>query len=122
MPNRKHLRFSEILVFGFAISTLAQGRVPTTQPAVHQQGQSLMQSGRDALAAGDASQARTTFNQLLELGRENSRLDLVWQAQHGLGRAALAAHDPLLAIEHLEQSAAAYEQSGDTSSEIRIDH
>ncbi len=117
MGNRKHLRWAGILVFGFAITTLAQGRVPSTRQAVDQQVQSLMQSGGDALAAGDASQARTTFNQLLELGRENSRLDLVWQAQHGLGRAALAAHDPLLSIEHLEQSAAAYEESGETSSE-----
>ena len=117
MRNRKHLRWAGILVFGFAITTLAQGPVPPTQKPVDQHVQSLMRSGGDALAAGDASQARTVFTQLLDVGRQNSRLDLVWQAQHGLGRAALAAHDPLLAIERLEQSAAAYEQSGDTSSE-----
>ena len=54
-----------------------------------------MQLGADALAVDDAIQARAAFSQLLELGRKNSRLDLVWPAQHGLGRAALAAHDPL---------------------------
>jgi len=115
MRNRKYVPWAGILVFGFAITPLAQAPVPLRQQPVDQQVQSLMQLGADALAVDDAIQARAAFGQLLEIGRKNSRLDLVWPAQHGLGRAALAAHDPLLAIEHLEQSVAASEQSGDSS-------
>jgi len=115
MRNRNHVPWTGILVFGFAITTLAQEAVPLRQKPFDQLVQSLVQLGADALAVDDAAQARAAFNQLLAVGRETSRVDLVWQAQHGLGRAAIAAHDPLMAIEHLEQSVAAYEQSGDTS-------
>jgi len=115
MRNLKHVRWAGILVFGFAISAFAQVRVTRLQEPVDQQAQSLMQLGAGALAVDDAPRAREAFAQLLEIGRKNGRLDVAWQAHDGLGRAALAAHDPLLAIEHLEQSVAGYEQSADKS-------
>jgi hypothetical protein len=115
MLNRKHVPWMGFVVCGFAITALAQAPVSPRQTPGEPQVQGLIQRGTDALEIGDASQARVAFGQLLELGRENRRLDLLWQAEHGLGRAALAAHDPAVAIEHLEQSVGDYEQSGDRS-------
>src|SRR5918993_1157177 len=115
MRDRKHLRWAGLLVFGVAATAFAQVRVPARQEPVERRAQSLMQGGAEALSIDDAAQAREAFTQLLEIGRKNGQLDLAWRAQHGLGRAAIAAHDPLLAIEHLEQSAADYEQSGNPS-------
>ena len=115
MRDRKYVPWAGVLLIGLTITTLAQGPVSLTEKPVDQRTRALRQLGADALAIDDAAQARAAFNQLLELGRETSRLDLVWQAQHGLGRAAIAAHDPLTAIEHLDQSVAVYEQSGDTA-------
>ncbi|MEO7132927.1 MAG: tetratricopeptide repeat protein, partial [Vicinamibacterales bacterium] len=115
MLNRKHVPWAGLVVCGFAITALAQVAVSPIQEPVERQVQALSQLGADALAAGDASQARGAFGQLLEISRENRRLDLMCRSQHGLGRAALAAHDPLMAIEHLEQAVEVYEQSGDRS-------
>jgi hypothetical protein len=110
MLNRKHLPWAGFLVCGFAITVFAQSPSPERTRVDQQQAQALIQSGANSVVVGDSTQARGAYNRLLEIGRDNGRLDLVWQAQHGLGRAALAAHDPLTAIAHLEQSVAAYEQ------------
>jgi len=127
MLIRKHVPWAGFLVFGFAITALGQGP-PIARMSAEQQVQALIQSGAHAIEVGDAPQARAAYHQLLQLGRENGRLDLVGQAQHGLGRAALAAHDPLTAIDHLEQSVAAYEQlrasglSGETPQRVEPYH
>jgi hypothetical protein len=111
MLNCRHVLWVGMLVFAFTIVTRAQDRPPAARPAAWQQlVPALVDAGAAAIAVGDATQARVVYNQLLAIGRDRRRLDLVWQAQHGLGRAALAAHDPLTAIDHLEQSVAAYEQ------------
>jgi hypothetical protein len=116
MRNRRHVPLAAFLVSGFAITALAQDPSRTAPaPARQQQVQALIQSGANAVEVGDSTQARVVYDQLLEIGRQDRRLDLVWQAQHGLGRAALAAHDPLTAIDHLDQSVAAYEQLRATS-------
>lgn len=111
MFSRTHVPLAGLLVVAFALPALAQSPLPTTPRTAEQQVQALVQSGAHALEIGDGPQARAAYNELLAIGRKTSRVDLEWQAQHGLGRAALSAHDPLTAIDHLEHAVAAYERS-----------
>lgn len=103
MPIRTHVPWAGVLVCSFAITTFAQPPAAPT-PAPRHQLEALLKSAAEAVAAGDSSQARDAYNQLLAAGRTNNDLDLVAQAQHGLGRAALAAHDPAAAIRHFQQA------------------
>ena len=110
MLDRARVPWLGWLLFGGAITAFAQDPFPNERSLQTETVRALSQRGADALAAGDSAQARAAFDQLLGIGRQARRLDLVWQAQRGLGRAALSAHDPLTAITHLEQSVAAYEE------------
>src|SRR4051794_23472040 len=66
--------------------------------------QGLAQSAAAFLANDDIDQARRTYGQLLEQARFDRDQDEERAAEFGLGRVALAAHDPAAAIRYFEHS------------------
>lgn len=95
---------------GDARRWLAEAAARVDAAPEFEQFQTRTQMAMAYLALGDVAAARSTYTQILEIGRKRGSPEDEWKGQLGLGRAALAAHDPAAAIPHLQQAAAIVEQ------------